>query len=330
MSDPVVYQSTDTSALTLNGTAGSFYALIKAIAIGTSGTAYGSKPSLGWTSVYDNGTNKIAIRSSSASSPQPRFRFDDSGGGTGGARQCFLRGYAAMSDVDTGTGAFPTTGQSTPGIVIRKSATADSTARAWIIVGDARGMHVFIDHGASAGNFDHWYFGDITSAFPSDTYGSLVGGRTLDEASASAGNPTYLCTLRPAITDNSASRGSAWLMASIDGASTSLECSSNGVYGQGQPAVTGALSGAMSVPLAAGVVAARTLVQERQSPWYPRGPVRGMWHSINSNATRPATGDIVGNLGDSGSRQGIAIRIFGPSGFGTTGWVIIQTTDWDA
>lgn len=84
----------------------------------------------------------------------------------------------------------------------------------------------------------------------------------------------------------------------------------------------------MSVPLAAGVVAARTLVQERQSPWYMRGSVRGMWHSLNSNATRPATGDIIGNLGASGSREGIVVRIFGQSGYGTTGWVIVQTTDW--
>ena len=328
MSDPVVYQSTDASAPVLTGQAASFKGLIKAICVGTAGVAYGAKASLGWTSVYED-TNKLVIRSADAASPKPYLRFDDTGSGTGGARQCFVRGYAAMTNIDTGTGPFPSVAQSTPGIVVRKSATADSTARAWIIVADGRGMHVFIDHGASAGNYDHWYFGDITSAIPSDAYGALVGGRTLDESSASASNPTYLCTLRPALTEANGSRGSAWLMASIDGATASLECSAIGVFGQALSAVNAAMSGAMSVPLAAGVVAARTLVQERQSPWYMRGSVRGMWHSLNSNATRPATGDIVGNLGNAGSRQGVVVRIFGPSGFGSTGWVIVQTTDWD-
>lgn len=326
---PIVYQSTDASAPVLTGQAASFKGLIKAITIGTAGVAYGAKASLGWTSVYED-TNKLVIRSADAASPKPYLRFDDSGGGTGGARQCFVRGFAGMTNIDTGTGPFPSVAQAASGIVVRKSATADSTARAWIIVGDARGMHVFVDNSQSSGNYDHWYFGDIKSAIPSDTYGALVGGRTLDEVNANGNNMTYLCLIRAALTESLANRGSAWLMASIDGAATSLECSSMGLASLGSTGFQAFFSGAMSVPLAAGVVAARTMVQERQSPWYLRGAIRGMWHSLNSSATRPTTGDIVGNLGDMGARQGIAIRIFGSAAYGATGWVIIQTTDWDA
>jgi len=325
---PIVYQSTDASAPVLTGQAASFKGLIKAITIGTAGVAYGAKASLGWTSVYED-TNKLVIRSADAASPKPYLRFDDTGSGTGGARQCFVRGYAAMSNIDTGTGPFPSVAQAASGIVVRKSATADSTARAWIIVADGRGIHVFIDNSQSAGNYDHWYFGDIVSIMPSDTYGSIVGGRTIDESGANANQPNYLCTLRPHIAEGLTNRGSAWLFASIDGATQSVECSSVGLYAYGT-ASSAQLSGAMSMPLAAGIVAGRTLVQERQTPWYPRGAIRGLWHSINSNASRPATGDTVGNLGQDGARAGIVVRIFGASQVGTTGWVVVQTTDWDA
>jgi len=327
MAAPIVYQSTDASAPVLTGQAASFKGLIKAITIGTAGVAYGAKASLGWTSVYED-TNKLVIRSADAASPKPYLRFDDTGSGTGGARQCFVRGYAAMTNIDTGTGPFPSVAQAASGVVVRKSATADSTARAWIIVADGRTIHVFISHGQSSGDYDHWCFGDIAPSIPSDSYFSIVGGRTVDESTATNG-PNYLTTLRPQLTETPGGGGGAWAMASIDGTTASVALSAMGVFGIGSWSTT-ILSGAFSVPLAAGVMAARTCVQERQSPWYPRGAMRGLWHSLNSNATRPAVGDIVGNLGADGARQGIVIRLHATAGYGTTGWCIVQTTDWDA
>lgn len=141
----------------------------------------------GWTKPY-TGTNKAAFRNSvSAGGTGMYLRVNDSASGTGGAREALIRGYLTMSDVDTGTIETPTAAQVAASIVWRKSNTADSTARAWILVADELTMYLCVSTGTLNSNVgDSTYgAGDIVSHVAGDAYRFFVSGR---EAQAGAGN----------------------------------------------------------------------------------------------------------------------------------------------
>lgn len=86
----------------------------------------------GWEKVF-TGTNKAVYRSLDLASSKMLLRVDDSG--TTAAR---VVGYEAMTDVDTGTGAFPTAVQMSGGGYWVKSAVANATAIAWTLQSDGR------------------------------------------------------------------------------------------------------------------------------------------------------------------------------------------------
>lgn len=89
-------------------------------------------PQTSWSKVYA-GTNKAAYRSTHVASAGHYLRVDDTGTTT--AR---LRAYETMSDVDTGTGPFPTDAQMSGGGYIHKSTAANVTAVQYRIFSDER------------------------------------------------------------------------------------------------------------------------------------------------------------------------------------------------
>lgn len=93
---------------------------------------------LGWTKVY-TGTNK-AVYKQPAGTTEFYLRVDDSA-----ATTVAIRGYETMSDVDTGTGAFPTTVQvAAPGQSITASNSATSANRAWKFYSNGKHFVMFI------------------------------------------------------------------------------------------------------------------------------------------------------------------------------------------
>lgn len=88
----------------------------------------------GWEKAF-SGTNKAAYRSLApqANSGGMYLRVDDSG--TTLAR---VAGYETMSDIDTGTGPFPTSAQVSGGGYWAKSATANTTQRGYALFADSR------------------------------------------------------------------------------------------------------------------------------------------------------------------------------------------------
>ncbi|CAK0238795.1 Uncharacterised protein [Burkholderia pseudomallei] len=175
-----LYKSTDGSAPSLTGTVGSLVALLDAILV----NGYGSQSAAGWTIAY-TATNKRDYKQGTGSNGY-YLDVDDSGPGGGGAREARMRGYETMSALATGTQAFPTTGQSSFGVVCRKSNTADSTARAWYCVADATCFHLFIDTGDAT---NPWYsmgvsFGDIFSYKSGDTNNTVLIGRIAENSSS--------------------------------------------------------------------------------------------------------------------------------------------------
>lgn len=166
-----VYRSTDASAPVLNGTAGKGYALLKACLV----TGYGAKAAAGWAEAFSD-VNKGAFRAPSGK--RHYFRVDDTNPEPeANNRECYVRGYEAMTAIDTGTGPFPTTTQAAVGgCVLRNSASADSIARPWIVVADARTCYAFVKSGDYIG-YSSIGFGEFYAlGGANDAYNSFIAG----------------------------------------------------------------------------------------------------------------------------------------------------------
>lgn len=123
---------------------------------------------LGWNRAF-SGTNVGAYKSSNVAASGMFLRVDDVG-----AQSARVVAYETMSDVNTGTGPFPTAAQQSGGLYWQKSATADSTIRAWEIAGDDRAFYMRIQFNA-AGALTV-YFGDFLSKKVPDPYACAVAG----------------------------------------------------------------------------------------------------------------------------------------------------------
>lgn len=172
-----VYRNTDASAPVLTGTAGDLTNLLDKCLV----SGYGAKAAAGWSKPFVGGAGQAVFRPGSG--VQHYFNIDDGGSGLGGAKEAPIRGYETMTAFATGTGLFPTTAQSATSMIIRKSATADATARNWIVIADDRTAHVLVASGDQAGYY-YANFGELysVSANP-DNYRSIV------QAGNQANNP---------------------------------------------------------------------------------------------------------------------------------------------
>lgn len=179
-----IYKSTDTSAPVLTGQVGQLIGLLDACLV----DGYGSKPSAGWGKAF-SGTNKAVYRP--ASGIRHYLRVDD-GAPTGGDAKCAsIRGFESMSDVDTGAGAFPTVAQLANGLAIYKSATADATARAWVLVAEDRFFHLFIQSGSTASVWFGHKFGEAVSYASSDNFATLIQGCTISTSTSTLAQHFY-------------------------------------------------------------------------------------------------------------------------------------------
>ena len=114
-------------------------------------------------SIAFSGTNKAVYRPDDVEDPRLFLRVDDSFGSN--AR---IRGYETMSDVDTGTGLFPTEAQVSGGFYFYKSNAA--TARPWRFFSDGRKLYFFNDN-AGGNSWDTGFeFGSGNSYVANDVY----------------------------------------------------------------------------------------------------------------------------------------------------------------
>lgn len=173
-----LYKSTDASAPVLTGQAGSLVALLDAILV----NGYGSKTAAGWTKAF-SATNKAAYRMATSGATGFYMDIDDSAPST--AREARVRGYETMSAIATGTGPFPTVAQFTNGKFIRKSSTADATARPWYVVADQTHIYMFVDTNDVTGHSFAWHFGDFFSRKSGDLYNCMLEARSAENYSSS-------------------------------------------------------------------------------------------------------------------------------------------------
>lgn len=124
----------------------------------------------GWAEEF-TGTGKSAFRAGSGN--RLRLRVDASG--TNNPR---VIGYESMTDVDTGTAAFPLEAQMAGGGYAYTSNSTDATARPWLILASETWVYIWIAnaHATSAGfvttgaNTQFYFFGDFQSYKVGDAF----------------------------------------------------------------------------------------------------------------------------------------------------------------
>lgn len=187
----VIYRSTDASAPTLSGTAGSLTTVLDAVLV----TGYGSQPAAGWSIAF-TATNARAYQQGSGSNGY-YLRVNDTAAqlgttheavGTPTARESRIRGYEIMTALsDSGLNLFPTVAQQASGLFVRKSTTLDATARPWIIAADQRTLYMFVLTGDAAGTYFGWAFGEFFSLKQSTDLGrTMIIGRNTENTNSQA------------------------------------------------------------------------------------------------------------------------------------------------
>jgi hypothetical protein len=141
------------------------------------GTITAKVAPLGWSKAF-SGTNKAAYKSVEATATQLYLRVDDNNPSADTNKTARLVGYETMTDVDTGTGPFPTAAQVSGGLWVTKSSTSDSTARPWVLIGDGYEFWLFNERNAAGypNILNPFHFGDPDSEMASDPYGCFIGG----------------------------------------------------------------------------------------------------------------------------------------------------------
>lgn len=186
------YSYDDVGAPVINGTAGSLIDALRTMLVGTAGVAYGSKASAGWTEPFSASGNTTAFRNDSTKGTGAYLYVDDSGPGSGGAREARAWMYKTMSALGTGTVPVPNATQSSVGVVVRKSSTLDSTARPWFMVADELTAYMFINDVGTAFyappplSATSFHCGDYVTFLAGDTYNYCIGARKVE--SSTSGN----------------------------------------------------------------------------------------------------------------------------------------------
>lgn len=134
---------------------------------------------LGWAKSF-TGTNVASYKMTNAEGTGFTLRVDDTS-----PTAARVRGYETMTDVATGTGLFPALSQiPDAGLYWSKSATADSTVRAWYVLGDSQGFALFVNNYGPASAFQSFYFGDFLSRKSNDPYACVIRGHASNQSAS--------------------------------------------------------------------------------------------------------------------------------------------------
>jgi hypothetical protein len=260
-----------------------------------------------WAKAY-SGTNLAAYRPGAGT----RFylRVDDTGTTNG---RCV--GYETMSDVNTGTGPFPTAAQFSGGMYWPKSSTADATARAWIISATDRLliMHVSSAGTANATDASVCVWGDLKTYKSGDAYHCIHIGAT--SATTTSSNSFFTLT---GITSTSTGHYCARSYTQL-GTSLAVGKHSDGVKGS----VSTMGSGGLAYPNGpdGGLYLAPVWIHETAGPSV-RGTIPGLWAPLH---TRPLEHlDTVSGTGSLSGKTFLALKMY------TGAETFLETSDtWD-
>lgn len=294
MGTSVVYTSADASAPVLTGAAGTLNALLYACLV----TGYGTKAALGWVRSYNDAVNNVSVFRQ-ASGPQHYVRVNDNGPGVGTFKEARVVGYESMSDVNTGTNPFPTAAQMANGAFVRKSATADATARPWILVGTGKVFYLFMyaDSATAATGFG---FGSAYSIVPTDGYATFLAARDTENSAAATADKlhAFSSVVGTPVTGN-------YMARTYTGIGTSVAMSKWGDAFQAPQAYAGA-SGGITYPSPADGSLVINPISFATGGIY-RGVLPGLWNIMHLAPL--VDGDTLDGVGGLASRSFRAVSL---------------------
>lgn len=302
---PTVYSSGDASAPVLTGQVGSLIGVLDACLV----NGYGSKTAAGWSKAY-SGTNAADYRQASSGM---YLDVNDNAAGSGGAQEANVRGYETMTALATGSNAFPTTAQQgSPGLYVRKSASADATSRGWVVLADGQTFHLFILSGDTVGRYQSFSFGAFYSFKSGDAYKNCIIGHTAPGASSASGLDGGSLATSPTTTTSG-----SYIDRTQAGTGTSITC---GVMGLGSLVFTQPFNGP-NLP-DGNVYISRLFVSEASTANGLRGYVRGLYQIITASGLND--GDTFSGTGDFAGRS---FTVLNRSNGGA--YLALETSAWD-
>lgn len=312
----IVYKSTDSLAPTLSGTADSLNALLKACLV----DGYGSKSAAGWSSPYYDSATKTRVFLTGGG-VIAYLKCLDNGQSAGGAKETRMIGYESMSAHDTGTGLFPTVVQRSTGVITRKSATADSTARVWYLFATEKLFHLFVENGDTANTCHYFGFGAFKSKKANDDWAFFIAGRIVENSSAvsTTNDPELVRVPRGALSNIFP----IYIARTLAGTSGSVIGNFSGdVAKVGTAPIIAGSAGATYPAKADGALnLSRTTLWE-VSEDCERGYIPGKWWPVHS---RPLSHlDTVSGSGGISTKSFLALNVVG------SGQIMMETSDtWD-
>lgn len=201
-----------------------------------------------------SGTNKAVYRSQNVQSTKMYLRVDDTT--TIAAR---VVGYETMTDVDTGTGPFPTAAQLSGGGAWHKSQSTDATSRAYaLFADDSCFVMQRATYGAVTVMFDG--FGDFKSEKQGDAYRCVLSAYSVTGALGTGAHSGFL------VTSGSMASSLVWAPRSYSqlGSSIELATYSSNVGGTNSGAASGGL--AYPSPVTNGLILTKAMFKEGAGP----------------------------------------------------------------
>lgn len=306
-----VYRWDDASAPALSATNGALISVLDACLV----DGYGAKAAAGWSKAY-SGTNKAAYRQGTGGNGH-YLRIDNSTSNT----YPRWRGYETMSDVDTGTGPFPTDAQVSGGLYGVTSSTNDGTARPWVLIADAKRFYLYAGYNDSTGTGlgstaykPLFFFGNILTLRPADAYHTLIVAHAT--AAATVNNFGTISSTGAAIAGH-------YLARINDQTGTSLACSK----ASDQRAETHTALGTANVtypdPVTGGILLAPVFVIE-PSGYLTRGILPGLWNPLHTLPGNP--GDVFSGT-TTGGLNGKSFLLLDCASASTRGRAALETSD---
>lgn len=305
-----VYRFDDASAPVLSASPGALIGVLSACLV----DGYGSKSGAGWTKTV--GTNVAAYRQGALGSGMS-LRVNNSSS-VGYAR---VVGYESMTDVDTGTNAFPTAAQIAGGLYMTLSNTTDATARPWVLAADSGRFYLWVGYNvttttglATVAYEPMYFFGDIISYKPGDAFPTMLLANVTSSVSVNEMAGTSL--MGALLVGHYMSRSHTSAVGAVQVgkyADTSISMSAIGNGGSAYPdPVTGSFRVGRIYVSTGAVVSTR-------------GHLPGLWAPLGMMVGAP--GDTFSGAGNTAGRS---FLLLDSQSSGTRGRVALETSDtWD-
>lgn len=316
-----MFSSGDTGAPIITGSVtGSLVNMLGKVLV----DGYGTTAPAGWTRPLAESGSCAVFRQGTGSMMTLYVR--DNASGTGGTREARITGFESVTVISssfvTGSNSFPSASQAgsagsqpaSPGglnqsgyLIARVTATADTTARPWLVFADSRSMYCFIFTGDNAANQLAFSFGDFysTKSGSIDAYNCLLTGRiTENSATVTVDKTDALSSTTAVVTGHFSPR-------SYNGVGSSIAM---GKHGDGVKGSTTALLGNLAFPnpTDTSVYISPVWVTE-STTGNVRGRMRGFYHFLHAIAG-VADGQTFSGSGDFAGKTFRVIKTSGNAG----------------